>query len=219
MSQKLIMPVDKMQMTAAYKNAKYREYWGFGHYGVDCIHTQKLRNVHALGDGEVIACGMDGSVPTGANSRLGNCIVIVYKDVLCNDGAARDLACRMFHFDSIAVKKGDRVKAGQTIGVYGNTGASTSGPHLHIEFDTDIEYPRHAVGIKASGNVIKQGTTDSTVNPSKVWHLGEGQTITGSAGGWTSADDVNIPEANDEVAKYRAALIEARKIIDAALGA
>ena len=183
MSQKLILPVDKMQMTAAYKNAKYREYWGFGHYGVDCIHTQKLRNVHALGDGEVIACGMDGSVPTGSSSRLGNCIVIVYKDVICNDSTVRDLACRMFHFDSIAVKKGDKVKAGQTIGVYGNTGASTSGPHLHIEFDTDIEYPCHAVGIKASGNVIKQGTTDST-------------------GGWTGADDVDIPKADEHCHPY-----------------
>jgi len=39
---------------------------------------------------------------------------------------------RYWHLSSYAVKKGDRVRAGQRIGWAGNTGMS-SGPHLHFE--------------------------------------------------------------------------------------
>ena len=31
------------------------------------------------------------------------------------------------------VKAGDKVKVGQVIGVTGNTGEMTTGPHLHVE--------------------------------------------------------------------------------------
>jgi murein DD-endopeptidase MepM/ murein hydrolase activator NlpD len=36
------------------------------------------------------------------------------------------------HLDSIAVKSGDEVKAGQKLGVSGNTGTRTTGEHLHF---------------------------------------------------------------------------------------
>ena len=100
----------------------------------------------------MIACGMDGAT---AAQRMGNAIVLVFPDVERNDGNTTSLACRMFHLDSIAVRAGQTVKRGDVLGVYGNTGANTSGPHLHVEFDTDVQYPQYAVGIKASGNIIK----------------------------------------------------------------
>ncbi len=117
----------------------------------------------------MIACGMDGAT---AAQRMGNAIVLVFPDVERNDGNTTPLACRMFHLDSIAVKAGQTVKRGDVLGVYGNTGANTSGPHLHVEFDTDVQYPQYAVGIKASGNIIKKGTKDTTADPSKVWYVG-----------------------------------------------
>jgi murein DD-endopeptidase MepM/ murein hydrolase activator NlpD len=33
---------------------------------------------------------------------------------------------------SVTVKRGDRVKRGQVIGLLGNSGSSSSGPHLHF---------------------------------------------------------------------------------------
>ena len=111
----------------------------------------------------------------------------------------------MFHLDSIAVKVGQTVKQGDILGVYGNTGANTSGPHLHVEFDTDVKYPQYAVGIKSSGHVIKKGTIDSTVDPAKVWYLGQGQTIRDGWGtyaqpkrgiklGWLAENDIDLPK-------------------------
>ena len=100
----------------------------------------------------MIACGMDGAT---AAQRMGNAIMLVFPDVERNDGNTTSLACRMFHLDSIAVRAGQTVKRGDVLGVYGNTGTNTSGPHLHVEFDTDVQYPQYAVGIKASGNIIK----------------------------------------------------------------
>jgi murein DD-endopeptidase MepM/ murein hydrolase activator NlpD len=42
------------------------------------------------------------------------------------------LTSAYYHMASLAVKAGDQVKLGQTVGVVGNTGLST-GPHLHWE--------------------------------------------------------------------------------------
>jgi murein DD-endopeptidase MepM/ murein hydrolase activator NlpD len=82
------------------------------HYGVD-IDAPRGAPVHAAADGEVVLardCYMSG------------------KTVVVWHGA--DLFTLYFHLDRMAVKAGDRVREGDTVGVVGSTGRST-GPHLH----------------------------------------------------------------------------------------
>jgi murein DD-endopeptidase MepM/ murein hydrolase activator NlpD len=71
--------------------------------------------IHATLDGKVALAGWD-------NTGYGNLVVI-------ENGPYRVLFA---HQSRIQVKVGDTVKAGQVIGLSGNTGNST-GPHLHYE--------------------------------------------------------------------------------------
>ncbi len=198
MSQCLVLPLRDARITAGYKSPQYRDYWGFAHYGVDCV-SPSGRQVAACGRGEVVAAGQDGPEPTGPRSRLGRVLVVVYPQALCRAGKARDLTCRMYHLDSIAVKPGDRVEAGDLLGMYGNTGANTTGPHLHVEFDADTRFPCLAYGVSAGGQVINraeqvaaQGLVDSTLDPAAVWRLGPEQSLQGAQGGWFQPSDLAL---------------------------
>lgn len=153
MSQKLILPLNQCSVNAGYKMAAYTKGWGFTHYGVDLGNPDRQRTIYSPGDGTVIACGMDGAT---AAQRMGNAIVLVFPDVERNDGNTTSLACRMFHLDSIAVKAGQTVKRGDVLGVYGNTGANTSGPHLHVEFDTDVQYRSMRLASRPAGTLSKR---------------------------------------------------------------
>ena len=103
-----------------------------------------------------------------------------------------DLVARTYHHAKVQVKAGDKVKRGQVIAQYGNTGANTTGPHLHIEFDTDTKFPTLAYGVSVTANnrIINTlaeykragGLADSTIDPDDVWFVGEGQTIKGYSG-------------------------------------
>lgn len=195
MSQRLILPIDNCQFNAGYKSLIYLREWKFAHFGVDLGERNGYAPIHACGTGTIIACGMDGK---NEKDRLGNCIVAVYKDVELQSGAVVNLACRMFHLSQILCKVGDRVTKDTIIGKYGNTGSKTSGAHLHIEFDTDIDYPAYAYGISGNGNVIKHGTIDSSINPSVVWFLGDDQSIYAPPAwideGWSTTADVKLPQ-------------------------
>ncbi|MEG0541286.1 MAG: M23 family metallopeptidase [Angelakisella sp.] len=196
MAQKLILPIDDCQINAGYKSPRYQKEWGFQHYGVDLIEKNKMRTLHACGVDTVVACGMDGQTE---GLRLGNCVVIVYRDVQLPDGRVMGLSSRMYHLDKILCKTGDLVNVGTVIGEYGSTGQYSSGPHLHIEFDTDINYPTYAYGISKSGNVIKQGSVDSTMDPCKVFWLGKGQKFylpdQWVSEGWVVAGSDKLPPA------------------------
>lgn len=62
----------------------------------------------------------------GDGSGWGNRIVIKL-----DDGSGRSML--FGHLSKMNVKAGDKVKVGQVIGVTGNTGEMTTGPHLHVE--------------------------------------------------------------------------------------
>lgn len=91
------------------------------HYGVD-ISAPSGTPVFAALDGVVAAAYPDGRV-----SGYGNVVTVSH-------GAFGTLYA---HLDSLAVRTGERVTAGQRIGTVGTTnsagGFRTSGPHLHLE--------------------------------------------------------------------------------------
>ncbi len=68
------------------------------------------------------------------------------------------------HLDSITVKVGDEVKAGQKLGVSGNTGTRTTGEHLHFGVKTisadgktrDVDPASYLAEIAQKGNLKQQ---------------------------------------------------------------
>ena len=80
---------------------------------------------------DVLATETDGKVvgiSHNAQTAGGKSVTVEYAR---EDGGR--LQVTYMHLDSIAVKKGDTVQAGQKLGVSGNTGTRTTGEHLHFE--------------------------------------------------------------------------------------
>jgi murein DD-endopeptidase MepM/ murein hydrolase activator NlpD len=86
------------------------------HYGID-VGVQY---------GDTIRAPFSGTVRTATYQRggYGRYIVIAHDN---------GLVSLMAHFSRNLVKEGDKVVAGQPVGLGGSTGRST-GPHLHLEF-------------------------------------------------------------------------------------
>lgn len=202
-AQFLTLPIDDCKFNAGYKAPKYLDTYKIQHYGWDLGSVSGNRPLRGIGKGIIIAAGADGAHD---KDRLGNCLVIVYPGVLCRDGKVRDLSCRMFHLENIAVKVGQEIGPRTILGHYGATGnpAYCSGPHLHIEFDTDTQYPAYAYGV-AGGKIIKRGTVDSSLSPSQVFCLGDGQSLTLNQSwvsqGWMTAAEAELPQAADFTAQ------------------
>lgn len=197
--QRLKLPIDIMKPTAGYKNAAYAKSWGYPHYGIDVVSAAKKKALYALGNGVAKAAGLDGlnGKTTGAGSGCGFVLVIVYKDCENNKThKATDLTVTYMHMESKPlVKVGQPVTPNTLLGYYGNTGASTTGAHLHLQMDTDTKYFLYCSGLsKAGHNLLKKGTVDSTVDPVKYLWLGEGQNVSVASSSWyTKTDFLSIP--------------------------
>ena len=85
------------------------------HNGID-YYAPKGTPVYASGAGTVIQ--------SGYSPANGNHVFIKH---------ANSIVTKYLHFSKTAVKKGQKVRQGQTIGYVGSTGLAT-GPHLHYEF-------------------------------------------------------------------------------------
>ena len=198
--QYLLLPINSFKPTAGYKSKKYSTYWEFAHYGVDCVTTDSNRALYGLGDGVVAAAGLDGlnGNTTGKNSGCGYCLVVIYKDCYnWQKKKAYDVVVTYMHMKTMPkVKKGDKVTRSTYLGDYGNTGANTTGPHLHAQFDTDINYPLYCCGLSSKGhNLLKKGTVDSTLDPVGFFHIGEKQDISVPSSAWYERTDfLNIPK-------------------------
>ncbi|WP_144793257.1 peptidoglycan DD-metalloendopeptidase family protein [Corynebacterium singulare] len=99
----------------------YGPRWGTFHAGLD-FAAPVGTPIYAAADGVVVE-GRERYNVAGFGSWI-------WLD--CQDSAGRDFIYGHVKHDGILVKAGDRVRAGQQIGVVGNEGEST-GPHLHFE--------------------------------------------------------------------------------------
>lgn len=100
---------------------------------------------------------------------------------------------RIYHLDSINVSAGQAITKDSKLGNYGNTGQYSTGAHLHIEFDTDLNYPDYSPTLGTNSNIIKAGT-DTVLNPANVMFVKktapDNQSIGGSSGSncWVASD-------------------------------
>ena len=94
--------------------------WIRNHNGFDLTTSRKYVPLFSTTDGTVVAASFEAS--------QGNHIAIE------GSGPTAGIKTVSMHLSAIHVKVGDRVKAGQQIGVTGETGAGIAGaPHLHFE--------------------------------------------------------------------------------------
>ena len=95
--------------------------WGVMHWGIDLAAPMRTPE-YAARDGVVLRAGPSQGFGLAVYLKHDNGDVTVYG-----------------HMDSITVKVGQYVQAGQTIALLGMRGEST-GPHLHLEVQRNSEY-------------------------------------------------------------------------------
>lgn len=108
-------PLDKMRVSGFF--GVWRDVSDKPHQGID-LAAPKGTAVYAAAAGKVIAAGQLAE----NDGRYGTAIIV-------DSGSAQTLYA---HLNSLAVKAGERVEAGQLIGAVGASGFAT-GPHLHFE--------------------------------------------------------------------------------------
>ncbi|MCX2185780.1 transglycosylase family protein [Streptomyces sp. SKN60] len=116
------LPVSGGTISTPYRQAGS---WAAGfHTGVD-FAVPAGTAVFAVAPGTVISAGWQGA--------YGNAVVIQHDDGMYSLYA---------HLSTASLAEGERVTAGQRIGLSGSTGNST-GPHLHFEVRTSNSYAAH----------------------------------------------------------------------------
>ena len=122
------------------------------HKGID-IRAKHDDVLATENGGKVVA------VNHNANTGGGKSVTVEYAR---SDGSK--VQTTYMHLDSIAVKEGDEVKAGQKLGGSGNTGTRTTGEHLHFGVKTisadgktrDVDPASYLAEIAQKGNLKQQ---------------------------------------------------------------
>ena len=122
------------------------------HKGID-IRTRKDDVLATENGGKVVA------VNHNTNTGGGKSVTVEYART---DGSK--VQTTYMHLSSIAVKAGDEVKAGQKLGVSGNTGTRTTGEHLHFGVKNisadgkvrDVDPASYLADIAQKGNLKQQ---------------------------------------------------------------
>lgn len=87
----------------------------YQHYGVDVV-AKENEAIKSTLDGTVISAGWTTESGYTMQVQHSNNLISVYK-----------------HCSALMKKTGDYIKAGEVIGIVGNSGEQTTGPHLHFE--------------------------------------------------------------------------------------
>lgn len=133
-----MLPLNNARVTSPYGIVRSD---GKIHKGIDFISTSGDRMVKAIQAGVVRGTLID---PTG----FGNYVSIQH------DNGTRALYC---HLEEFRCRAGDKVKAGDVIGIEGETGNST-GVHLHVELrEADYTPNKHIDIAKYLGIENKRG--------------------------------------------------------------
>lgn len=122
------------------------------HAGADWAPPKPGQNVgvYAVADGTVIAAGKNVLAGHSGN------IVIIDHGKLTGNGSTDHTVTNYGHLYSYRVVKGDKVKAGQKIGLMGATGNAT-GVHLHLGVRFNGRFADPRAWLKTKG--ITPGTT------------------------------------------------------------
>ncbi len=99
------------------------------HHGLDFVNPTGTL-IMAAGDGTVFYAGDDMTTQFGLTTNYYGNLVVIQHDFLSPEGAP--VFTLYGHMKEVRVQTGQRVKAGDVIGVVGSTGVAF-GPHLHFE--------------------------------------------------------------------------------------
>lgn len=162
--QKLIQPINRMEVGWGYKNKAYSRYmertWGkpYKHYGADY-----------WGENTIWSCGSGVVYDAGYDSTFGNIVIVKYPNCLNHvTGKVQNLVVSYRHLARINVRKGQKVTKDTRIGIMGHTGKFAGGKgHLHLQVHTDWDHPNWETGIYST-NMLRWCSYDSTINPADV---------------------------------------------------
>jgi murein DD-endopeptidase MepM/ murein hydrolase activator NlpD len=188
--QRLVLPYRFCEVLAGYKVAAYRAAWGFEHFGWDLFSYDAP---DAAQRGKIFGSGRGVVFAVGADSAVGNCVAVKYDAAELVDGRSGGLVGRYFHLARINCHAGQAVDETTLLGIEGATGAK--GTHLHIEFDTDLNWPLYSPQVKGGSLILNHGrAVDTTVDPAAVFWLREGDIIKPSRYGgiWNTERDMRL---------------------------
>lgn len=174
MAQKLALPINNCTITAMYKddsNPAYKHEWDpGGHFGLDMVGSPNP--FYASGDGKVV--GVGGTSTSG----VGFWVAIKYDNVFKWSMTSTALSTvssiimRYFHLaQKPALSVGQSVTMDTKIGTYGKTGALSMAAHLHIEVDTDVNYPTYTPTLTGAAGGLSagiRGSGDTTFDPCSI---------------------------------------------------
>jgi len=206
-AQRLLLPFASQMLLCGYQNALYRAHWGYSHYGIDISARQAGADERVLASacGKVLAVGHDNSLGWG--------LAVLYPDCAGPDGTIKSLVARYLHLQSVKVAAGDLVLPWTILGTEGKEG--TTDYHLHLELDTDIEWPVHTPQVARGHTFWKKGS-DTTVDPSLWLHAAGGRTAVEPTynPAWLNPQDLAFSQAPSAQSLQEKLVALAHDIID-----